>query len=158
MNKVLEMTAADAPVNAMITKPYPEFTKLGAIPYKPWVMEGVHFKLLSIDSRSGGFTCMLKVDPGTKAPVHQHMGGIEVFVVSGNIFYTEADIGEAGDYIFEPAGDIHEPISPEGCELFCVFLGPIGGLNDSGVIEGVVDAKLMLSMAEEYGVADHVRQ
>ncbi|MEM9386020.1 MAG: 2,4'-dihydroxyacetophenone dioxygenase family protein [Pseudomonadota bacterium] len=158
MVSTLSLTTDDAPVQALITQPYPTFTKLAQIPYRPWVMEGVEYKLMSVDKRSGGFTCMLRVAAEVKAPVHHHMGGIEVFVVSGDICYTPEDMGGAGDYIFEPAGDIHEPKSPNGCELFCVFYGPIAGLDDAGAMVGVVDAKLMLQMANEHGVAAHVRQ
>ncbi|MEM7641714.1 MAG: 2,4'-dihydroxyacetophenone dioxygenase family protein [Pseudomonadota bacterium] len=145
------------PAEALLTLPYPTFLRLGAVPWKPWVMEGVSYKLMSIDPRHGGFTCLLKVEPGVVAPVHQHLGGIEVLVLSGSIYYEEADIGQTGDYIFEPAGDIHRPVSPEGCELFCVFYGPISGLADDGSVAGTVDGKTMMEMAEAHGVAAHVR-
>ncbi|MEM7711202.1 MAG: hypothetical protein AAF264_10725 [Pseudomonadota bacterium] len=75
--KDLQATEAGAPVEAMLTLPYPTFTRLADVPWKPWVMEGVTYKLLSVDPRHGGFSCMLKVEPGVVAPVHQHLGGIE---------------------------------------------------------------------------------
>lgn len=156
--KDLDATQSGNLVDDMLTLPYPTFVRLAEIPWKPWVMEGVQYKLMSVDPRHGGFTCMLKVEPGVVAPVHQHLGGIEVLVTSGSICYTDEDVGRSGDYIFEPAGDIHRPVSRDGCELFCVFYGPIAGLGEDGAIVGVVDGKTMLSMAEEHGVAGHVRQ
>ncbi|MEM8750788.1 MAG: 2,4'-dihydroxyacetophenone dioxygenase family protein [Pseudomonadota bacterium] len=157
MNEMtLNITGDEAPVNAMLTLPYPTFTRTDKIDWKPWVMEGVHYKLLSLDDKNNGFTCLLKVEPGTVAPVHHHLGAIEVYVLEGEIYYEEADKGGPGDYIYEPAGDIHRPVSPAGCVLFCVFYGPIAGLDDDGNIAGIVDAKLMRAMANEHGVAAHL--
>lgn len=141
-----------------ITLPYPKFQKLDPIPWRPWVMEGVQYKLLSVNSRTGGFTCMLKVLPGVEAPIHHHLGAIEVMVMEGDICYEDADIGRPGDYMFEPAGDIHQPRTKSGCVLFCVFDGPIAGLAPDGSIAGIVDYKVMLEMAERDGVAAGVHR
>ena len=156
MSAELKETSTDAPVYDRITLPYPKFQKICDIPWRPWVMEGIDYQLLSIDRRTGGFTCMLKVSSGTVAPVHHHLGGIEVMVLEGDVFYEESDIGRPGDYMYEPAGDIHQPHTKDGCVLFCVFSGPIAGLLDDGSVEGIVDAKTMLEMAKADGVADHV--
>jgi len=148
----------NAAARAKITLPYPRFQRLGPIPWKPWVMDGVAYKLLSVNSRNGGFTCLLKVLPGVEAPIHHHLGAIEVLVMEGDICYDASDIGGPGDYIFEPAGDIHQPRTENGCVLFCVFDGPIAGLAGDGSIAGIVDYKLMLEMAERDGVAAHVHR
>jgi len=151
MNDMTLKTGNDAPVNAMLTLPYPTFVRTGQIPWKPWVMEGVSYKLLATDMKTNGFTCLLKVEAGTVAPVHHHLGAIEVYIVDGEIYYEEADIGSKDDYIYEPAGDIHRPVSPKGCVLFCVFHGPIAGLDDEGNLAGIVDAKMMEALAAEHG-------
>ncbi|MEO0391333.1 MAG: 2,4'-dihydroxyacetophenone dioxygenase family protein [Pseudomonadota bacterium] len=147
----LQQTDDAAPVNALMTLPYPEFTRGNQIPWKPWVMDGIEYKLLATDHKTNGFTCLLKVAPGTVAPVHQHIGAIEVYIIDGEIYYEDSDKGAAGDYIYEPAGDIHRPYSPEGCLLFAVFHGPIAGLDDDGNMAGIVDAKAMEAMATEHG-------
>ena len=67
------------------------------------------------------------------------------------ITYDGKDIGRPGSYMFEPAGDIHQPRTTKGCILFCVFEGPIAGLDDDGVILGIVDGKTMRAMAEGHG-------
>lgn len=148
----------DAGARAKITLPYPRFQKLDPIPWKPWVMDGVSYKLLSVNNRSGGFTCLLKVHADVQAPIHHHLGAIEVLVMEGDICYEESDIGRPGDYMFEPAGDIHQPRTFRGCVLFCVFDGPIAGLAGDGSIAGIVDYKVMLEMAERDGVAGHVHR
>ena len=116
-------------------------------------MEGVEYKLLSVNNRSGGFTCLLRVAPGTAAPVHHHLGAIELIVLSGDIYYDKSNVGITGDYMFEPAGDIHQPKTEIGCVLFCVFDGPIAGLGEDGSVAGIVDGRSMLSLAEAHGVA-----
>lgn len=152
----LKTTSADAKVNDMLTLPYPTFVRAGDIPWKPWVMEGVEYKLLALDPKTNGFTCMLRVQPGVTAPVHHHLGAIEVYVVEGEICYVDSDMGRQGDYMYEPAGDIHRPVSHTGCILFAVFHGPIAGLNDDGSIAGIVDAKMMREMAEAHGTAQYL--
>ncbi len=149
-------TAARTRAQELITRPYPIFQHVEELPWNPWVMPGVSYKLLSVNNRTGGFTCLLKVEPGTVAPIHQHLGAIELLVLSGDIYYDPAAKGAAGDYMYEPAGDVHAPASDAGCVLFCVFEGPIAGLDDHGNVALIVTNKLMAAMAGEHGVATGV--
>lgn len=146
----------DSAAQRLITHPYPKFEKLDNLPWKPWVMDGVEYKLLSINGRTGGFTCLLQVAPNTKAPVHHHLGAIELIVLEGDIYYDRSNIGYTGDYMYEPAGDIHQPKTDSGCILFCVFEGPIAGIADDGSVAGIVDGKSMLDLATSHGVAGGV--
>lgn len=156
MSALLAMQTTDSAVARRITLPYPLFEKIDAVPWKPWVMDGVSYKLLSVNGRTGGFTCLLQVAPGTKAPIHHHLGAIELLVLSGDIYYDHSNVGTPGDYMYEPAGDIHQPKSDTGCVIFCVFEGPIAGLADDGSVAGIVDGSTMLRMARQDGVADRV--
>lgn len=154
--KVLERTTEGSPVTRMITLPFPRFIHAAGVPWQPWVMPGVDCKLLSVNRRTGGFTCLLKVAPGEKAPVHHHLGALEIYVLEGDMSYEPSDVGRAGAYLYEPAGDIHQPLCEAGSLLFCVFHGPIAGLDDDGGIAGIVDHVAIMRWAEESGVAEHV--
>ena len=154
--QTLAMQVHDSAAHARITLPYPRFENLETLAWRPWVMEGVEYKLLSVNQRSGGFTCLLRVAAGTKAPVHHHLGAIELVVLAGDIYYDKTNIGHTGDYMYEPAGDIHQPKTDGGCVLFCVFEGPIAGLADDGGVAGIVDSRTMLDMARAHEVADNV--
>jgi anti-sigma factor ChrR (cupin superfamily) len=154
--QVMDKTTDGAPVTRLVTLPYPRFSNLEEIPWKPWVMPGVTCKLLSVNRVNGGFTCLLNVPPADVAPVHHHLGALEIFVMSGDMSYEDADIGRAGSYLYEPAGDIHQPRTKDGTVLLCVFHGPIAGLEDDGRVAGIVDQAAMLRWAEEHGVIDHV--
>ncbi|MGR3364046.1 MAG: 2,4'-dihydroxyacetophenone dioxygenase family protein [Maritimibacter harenae] len=133
----------------------PGFIDPETIPWNPWVMEGTHFRLMDVDVRSGGFTLFLKVDPGTEAPPHGHIGGVQGVILEGGFGYDD-DVGKKGDYIREEPAAIHKPDSPNGCVMFAITHGPIVGYNPDGTIAAVVDAKMMYDMAVEAGAADHI--
>lgn len=133
----------------------PAFLNPETLPWTPWVMEGTHYKLMTVDVRSGGFTMFLKVDPGTVAPAHGHVGAVEGVILEGGFAYDD-DAGSKGDYICEHGGAIHAPLSPDGCIMFAIAHGPLVGYNEDGTIAAVVDAKMMYEMARAAGVADHI--
>lgn len=133
----------------------PAFIKSADIPWTPWIMEGTHYKLMAVDEKTGGFTLFLKVEPGTVAPAHGHIGAVEGVILEGGFAYDD-DAGAKGDFICEHGGAIHAPVSPEGCIMFAAAHGPLVGYNDDGSIAAVVDAKMMYEMAKAAGVADHI--
>jgi len=133
-----------------------DFIDANTIPWTPWVMEGTHFKLLAVNELNGGFTMLLKVDPGTKAPVHAHLGSAEAFLLEGGFYYDANDAGQAGCYTYEAGGAVHEPVSPQGCIMFAVSHGPLGGCDAQGQVNAVVDCRTMMALAEAAGAVDHV--
>lgn len=135
----------------------PVFTDTRDIPWTPWVIEGTHFKLLRVNDLTGGFTMLLKVDPGNEAPVHGHIGAVEAFVIDGEFGY-EDDRGGVGAYAFEPAGARHEPTSPNGSVMFAVVHGPLVGYDEAGNVAGVVDGAAMYELAKAAGVHGHLDQ
>ncbi len=135
-----------------------DFVDLSTVPWTPWVMEGTYFKLLAVNELSGGFSMLLKVDPGVQAPVHAHIGSAEAYLVEGGFYYEKDDPGYAGHYTYERGGSVHQPVSPQGCVMFAVTHGPLAGCNPDGSIGAVVDCRLMLQLAEAQGVAGHVVQ
>lgn len=145
-------------VEELVTLPYPKFHKMDELDWNPWVMEGVEYKLVSVDPRTNGFSIFLRVAPNTVAPVHRHMGSIELLMLEGDLTYDGVDIGRAGDYMFEPAGDVHRPRSTSGCILFAVFNGPIAALTDDGEIAGIVDGQAMRALATAHNAARIVDQ
>jgi anti-sigma factor ChrR (cupin superfamily) len=134
----------------------PAFFDPATLPWRPWVMAGTDYKLLNIDKKTGGFTILLKVDPGTEAPAHGHLGAVEGYVVDGEFGYGTEDRGGAGSYFYEEAGIIHEPTSPRGTIMFAIANGPLTGFNDDGSVAIIVDAKFMYELAASHGVANHL--
>ncbi|VAV91139.1 hypothetical protein MNBD_ALPHA01-1806 [hydrothermal vent metagenome] len=128
----------------------------GTLEWTDWVMEGSYFKLLNINETTGGFTVILKIDPGIKAPVHHHIGGIEVYVIEGEFGYGDDDRGEAGHYALEAGGSIHAPSSPDGVTMFVVVYGSIVGYNEDGSVAMVIDGRFMYDLAVKNNSADHI--
>jgi len=131
------------------------FFDISTLDWLPWVMEGTWFKLLNVDTKTGGFSMLLKVDPDNDAPVHGHVGAVEGLILEGEFGYDD-DRGHAMHYVWEPAGALHQPDSPSGFTMFAVMHGPLLGYNDDGSIAAVVDGKTMYQMALEGGGADHL--
>ncbi|MEX6723736.1 2,4'-dihydroxyacetophenone dioxygenase family protein [Parapedomonas caeni] len=151
------MSAIVQHTSMTITQPHkPAFFDTSTLPWKPWVMEGTHYKLLSINPRTGGFTMLLKVDAGNEAPVHGHLGTVEAYIVEGGFGYG-ADRGRVGAYVLEEGGINHQPDTDnDGVVMFAVAHGPLCGFNEDGSIAAVVDGKLMYQRAREHGVAGHI--
>jgi len=131
------------------------FVDTGIIPWTDWVMEGTYFKLLHVHPESGGFTMILKVDPDIPAPVHGHIGTVEVYVTKGEFGY-EDDRGSVGWYGYEAAGARHEPTSPGGTEMFAIAHGPIAGYDPEGNVAAVVDGRALYEMAKANNAHTHL--
>jgi 2,4'-dihydroxyacetophenone dioxygenase len=111
------------------------------LPWVRWALPGAHFKLLSADPGSGRFTLMIRLEKGCVTPRHRHVGAVEGLVLEGGFHYIENpnERYTAGMYLLEPAGCVHQPVSPEGAVMFAVFHGPVEGINGDGMLTGRVD-------------------
>jgi quercetin dioxygenase-like cupin family protein len=82
--------------------------------------EGIFVKALRFDAASGrSKTILLKFEPGAIYPYHNHPGGEEVFVLSGEVTIEGALLQE-GDYLYTPPGFKHGVKSEKGCTLLFV--------------------------------------
>lgn len=126
-----------------------------SVPWTPWAMPGTYFKLLNINEANGRFTFLLKVDPGTVAPIHKHLGEGEAFILDGSFGYG-AEVGRAGWYSHEAAGSFHIPHSPDGLLMFAISHGAIAGYAEDGSIAGLIDVEWMFESARANGAADHI--
>jgi anti-sigma factor ChrR (cupin superfamily) len=65
----------------------------------------------------GHTTSIVRFEPGSYFPEHDHPLGEEIFVLDGVFSDEHGDYG-AGTYIRNPPGSRHSPFSREGCTLF----------------------------------------
>ncbi len=91
--------------------------------WEPSKVPGVQFRPLNVDERNAG-TYLVKMDPGTLYPAHNHPEGEEVFVVCGSV-RVGADRLEPGDYLYTPPGASHDAHSEAGCTFLVVLPGPV---------------------------------
>ncbi len=66
---------------------------------------------------SGQVTSIVRYEPGSTFPEHDHPEGEEILVLDG-VFSDEHGDWPAGTYLLNPEGFRHAPFSREGCTLF----------------------------------------
>lgn len=66
---------------------------------------------------SGQVTSVVRYDPKSRFPAHDHPGGEEILVLGGT-FSDEHGDWPAGTYLLNPEGFQHAPFSDAGCLLF----------------------------------------
>jgi anti-sigma factor ChrR (cupin superfamily) len=68
-------------------------------------------------AESGQVTSIVRYEPGSTFPTHEHPDGEEILVLEG-VFSDEHGDWPAGTYLLNPQGFHHAPFSREGCLLF----------------------------------------
>ncbi len=68
-------------------------------------------------AESGRVTSIVRYQPDSIFPLHDHPGGEEILVLEGT-FSDEHGSYSAGTYLLNPEGFRHAPFSKEGCVLF----------------------------------------
>lgn len=122
------------------------------IPWTPWVMGGIDFKLLNREGERA--TLLFRVQPNPPLAVHEHLQSTELYVIKGKICYAGQETG-AGGYMFEPPGTTHEPSIPVYSEFLAIFHGPLRGFNQDGT-EHLVTTQDYYDMAVKNNAAAHL--
>lgn len=111
------------------------FTDTNLVPWTSFFLNGVDYKLL--DFTGDRCTLLVKVEKGTTLAIHQHLGAVEVFLMSGSFGYTDEATGESnmiytGGYLYEPPSTVHQPVSPDGFTGIAVIHGDVLGFAADG--------------------------
>lgn len=84
------------------------------------VVPGVDMKRLSRDQRRGTVTFLLRFQPGSTLPEHDHRGNEQTYVLEGSCWIGSVGLAK-GDFHQVEAGEHHGTvISKEGCTLLLV--------------------------------------
>lgn len=156
---------AELPLDAvaeMVTTAMPADERL-------WVpqAEGVSFRPLHFNTVSGGWVSMLRVRRAGVLSRHRHPAPVHGLVLEGAWRYLEHDwVARAGDYIFEPPGEVHTLVVEEGVEQMVTFFNVQGALiycDEQGNAVGYDDVHTKIALArahfERVGLgADFVRR
>lgn len=78
-------------------------------------------------AESGQVTSVVRYDPSSSFPAHEHPEGEEILVLEG-VFTDDRGDWPAGTYLLNPEGYRHAPSSRDGCVIF-VKLRQFPGLN-----------------------------
>jgi hypothetical protein len=111
----------------------------------------------------GQVTSVVRYEPHSSFPTHDHPGGEEIFVLDG-IFSDEQGDWPAGTFLLNPEGFRHTPFSENGCVIF-VKLRQFAGRERAHVvvathaldwIQSPIPAVLEKRLYEQPGFSDHV--
>jgi quercetin dioxygenase-like cupin family protein len=91
--------------------------------WEPSRIPGVSFRLLHPAKERNAGTFLVKMEPGTRYPPHEHPGGEEVFVVAGSMTVGGEDLSD-GDYLYTPPGGAHDASTTNGCVFLVVLPSP----------------------------------
>jgi len=110
--------------------------------------DGNEFKVLRISKETGAWSALIKAKAGQVNPSHTHLGPADFYVLSGQIDYR-GGCAKAGDYIYEPAGAVHEATShPVDTVYLANVYGPVAFHGKDGTISGVLDWRAMKAMVD----------
>jgi len=95
-----------------------------------WVpqAESVSFKPLVLAVSQGYYVNLLRVRKAGVLSRHRHTGPVHAFTLRGTWRYLEHDwVAQAGDYAFEPTGETHTLVIPDGVEEMVTLFHVTGG-------------------------------
>ncbi len=124
-----------------------------------WVPLAAHVAVrpLQFNVTQGQYTHVMRVTRAGMIARHRHSGGVHAWVFKGRWHYLEHDwVAEAGSYIFEPPGETHTLVVPEGCtEMITLFqvTGSLMYVDPQGQSTGYDDVFTRLEKARAHYTA-----
>jgi len=94
------------------------------LPWRPTPFPGIDQRILFRDEQRGLMTALVRMQPGSKLPLHEHMDIEQTYVLDGSLADDEGNEITAGDFIWRPQGHQHVAWSPKGALLIGIFLQP----------------------------------
>ena len=88
--------------------------------WAPTQFEKVFMKVLYQDKAKGELTCLVKLEPGARLPMHVHPELEQAYVLEGSMWDHDG-ICRAGEYVWRTAGSYHENQSDEGAIVLAIY-------------------------------------
>lgn len=121
-----------------------------------WVpqTDSVSFRPLCLCVSGGYYVNLLRVKGSGLLSRHRHPGPVHGHVLKGSWRYLEHDwVAQEGSYIFEPPGEIHTLVVPEGVEEMITLFHVTGSLlycDTEGNVVGADDVFTKLELAKKH--------
>lgn len=114
----------------------------------------VSFKPCLFSASNGYFVNILRVRQNGILSRHRHSGAVHALVLRGRWHYLEHDwVAEEGSYIYEPPGETHTLIVPDGVEEMMTWFHHTGGytyVDPQGVPFGYEDVFTKIEAAKRH--------
>ena len=133
----------------------PGATDLDADPHL-WVpqADGVWFRPLLLNVSQGYYINLLRVTTAGVLSRHRHSGPVHAFTLRGEWHYLEHDWrATPGSYAFEPPGETHTLVVPEGVDEMVTLFHVTGGytyVDPDGAALGYEDVFTKLDAARRH--------
>ncbi len=121
-----------------------------------WVpqAENVSFRPLCLNVSEGYFVNLLRVKKVGVLSRHRHTGPVHSFTLRGRWHYLEHDwFAEEGSYAFEPTGETHTLVVPDGVEEMITLFHVTGAyvyVDPDGKALGIEDVFTKLAAARRH--------
>lgn len=94
---------------------------------KVWV------KVIKQWQATGGYSVMIRAEPGGVLPPHRHLADAEIYVIQGTGLHPQAGHYASGDYVSEYEGATHDALHFDiETELLMIAQGPSVFLDEKG--------------------------
>jgi len=109
---------------------------------------GNQFKVLRISKETGAWSALIKAPAGQVNPPHTHLGPADFYVISGGFDYRGGS-ARAGDWVYEPAGAVHEATThPVDTVYLANVYGPVAFHGKDGTYSGMLDWRAVKAMVD----------
>lgn len=115
-----------------------------------WIDSGAgnQFKVLRVSKETGAWSALIKAPAGQVNAPHTHLGPADFYVISGQIDYR-GGCARTGDWIYEPAGAIHEATShPVETVYLANVYGPVAIHGKDGTYSSILDWRAVKAMVD----------
>lgn len=109
------------------------FVDVPALPWERTKFPGVETKTLMVDKATGLLTVLLRMEPGTSLPDHEHVLIEQTYVLEGRLVDEECEVGPH-QFVWRPAGSRHAAHCPDGGLMIAVFQVPNKFFDEPGEI------------------------
>ncbi|WP_151637444.1 2,4'-dihydroxyacetophenone dioxygenase family protein [Noviherbaspirillum aerium] len=123
---------------------------------REWVPQAqdVWFRPLLLNTVTGGWCNLLRVRKSGVLSRHRHPMLVVGYVIRGKWFYREHDwVANAGDFVYEPPGEIHTLEVPADCEEMITFFNISGAMiyvDENGMQTGYEDVFTKIDMCRRH--------
>jgi anti-sigma factor ChrR (cupin superfamily) len=119
----MSATTPDLPHSGGLAPLASRYVDVEALPWRPTRWPGIRMKVLLEEPESGLMTLLMRWDPGTSLPLHEHVRIEQTYVLEGHLVDDEGEC-TAGNFVWRPMGSRHVATSPRGCLIVAFFLSP----------------------------------
>jgi anti-sigma factor ChrR (cupin superfamily) len=99
------------------------YVDVEALPWQPTRFEGIEIKVLFEDKERGLCTQLVRMAPGSKLTLHEHVDIEQTYVLQGSLKDHQGE-ATVGNFVWRPAGSRHEAWAPNGALLIGIFQQP----------------------------------